>query len=55
MNNQDTKNLNEMNNSELLELLWSALNKANSKGVYSIDEAYLIKLTYIKLTQNINK
>jgi len=52
--NQDKKKFTDMNNTELLDLLWSALNKANTKGVYSIDEAYLIKLTYEKLKQNMN-
>ncbi len=51
MENQNKK-FNEMNNNELLDILWSALNKANTKGVYNIDEAYLIKLTYEKLKQN---
>lgn len=54
MDNQDKKKFTDMNNTELLDLLWSALNKANTKGVYSIDEAYLIKLTYEKLKQNMN-
>lgn len=50
--NQNKKKLSDMNNTELLDLLWSALNKANTKGVYSIDEAYIIKLAYEKLKKN---
>ena len=48
------KKIEDMTKDDFIELVWNALNKANTKGVYSIDEAYLIKLTYEKLKQNMN-
>ena len=53
MDNQEKKNINDMSSNELLDLLLAALNKANNKGVYTIDEAYIIKVVYDKLKNNL--
>jgi hypothetical protein len=50
--NQEKK-LESLNNNELLDILWKALNKANTKGVFNIDEAFTLKIIYEKLKKNI--
>ena len=50
----EKKNIDEMTNIELLDVLWNALNKANSKGVFIIDEAFTLKVIHEKLKKNIN-
>ena len=50
--NQEKK-LESHNNNELLDILWKALNKANTKGVFNIDEAFTLKIIYEKLKKNI--
>ena len=52
-NTENQKNLNEMTNTEVLDVLWNALNKANSKGVFSIDEAFTLKVLYDRLKKDI--
>lgn len=47
------KNLESLNNNELLDILWKALNKANTKGVFNIDEAFTLKIIYEKLKKNL--
>ena len=54
-NNKENKPLTEMTKKELLEILWQALNKANSKGVFTINEAFSIKLIYDKLCKDIGE
>ena len=56
MDNQKTtvnRSLNEMKNTELLQFLWQGLNSANTKGSFSIDEAFTLRLVYDKLKENI--
>lgn len=50
---ENQKNLDEMSNKEVLDVLWNALNKANSKGVFSIDEAFTLKVLYDRLKKDI--
>lgn len=52
-NNKDNKNLENITNKEILDYLWSALNKANTKGVFTIDEAFTLKILYDKLIKKI--
>jgi hypothetical protein len=47
--------LSRLSNDELLSILWNGLNKANLKGVYNIDEAYLLKICYSKLKNTISQ
>lgn len=51
--NDENKNLDTMDNTELLEYLWRGLNKANIGGIFTIDEAFTLKLIYEKLKKNI--
>ena len=51
----ENKPLTEMNKKELLGILWHALNKANIKGVFTINEAFSIKVVYDKLCKDINE
>ena len=41
--------IENISNKEILDFLWKALNKANHKGVFTIEEAFSIKLLYDKL------
>jgi hypothetical protein len=50
----DKSSIENISDKEILEFLWKALNKANSKGVFTIDEAFSIKLLYDKLKISIN-
>jgi hypothetical protein len=43
-----------MNNTELLDVLWQALNKANLKGVFNINESFLLKVVNDKLIEKLN-
>ena len=53
---EDPKQLNveELNPSQSLETLWSLMNKAASKGIFNIDDGYIIKVCFSKLTNFIN-
>ena len=53
MENENTKKLDNITKKEILEYIWSALNKANTKGVYTINEAFTLKLLYDKLLKEI--
>jgi hypothetical protein len=48
MDNQQ-KSVNEMDKHELLEILWTALNKCCKNGQFTIDEAFTLKIIYDKL------
>ena len=55
-NKQPPKQLNveELNPSQSLETLWNLMNKAASKGIFNIDDGYIIKVCFSKLTNFIN-
>jgi len=46
---EKTVNLANMTLDDSLTLLWNALNKANSQGVFNIDESYVIKVAHNKI------
>ena len=48
-NTTDTTGSKDPSTNELLDNLWKALNMANGKGVFSIDEAFYLKVIYEKL------
>lgn len=50
-NTDQTKNvnLNDINAQQSLEVIWTLLNKANSKGVFTLDEAYATKVLFDKV------
>ena len=47
----DTNTINKLSNDELIDILWQGLNKSNLKGVFTINESYLLKLVYTKLLE----
>tara|TARA_B110000908_G_C10254981_1_gene454767 strand:+ start:1546 stop:1743 length:198 start_codon:yes stop_codon:yes gene_type:complete len=57
---QQTIDIDNMDNSQAIFVIWQLLNKAQSKGVFSIDEAYVaksaIKILKLELeSTNLNK
>ena len=52
---QQKVSIEDMNAQQSLEALWSLVNKSASKGVYNIDESYVIKVIFSKLSQEIAK
>lgn len=52
MNNQ--VNIEEMNPEQSLETIWNLINKAASKGAFTIDECYILKVLFSKLNQNLS-
>ena len=53
--NCETKSFADMNKHELLYVLWQALNKANTKGVFTIDEAFTLKVVYEKICKDVGE
>ncbi len=43
--------VDKLSNEELIDILWQALNKSSLKGVYTINESYLLKMVYTRLLQ----
>jgi hypothetical protein len=43
--------VDKMTNSELIEIMWQALNKSSLKGVFMINESFLLKLVHAKLVE----
>jgi hypothetical protein len=48
----DNKPVDKLNNKELLEILWKALNKSCINGSFNIEEAYTLKVVYDTLCNN---
>lgn len=48
-------NIEDMNAQQSLEALWTLINKASTKGVFNIDESYVIKVLFSKISQEIVK
>jgi hypothetical protein len=46
---EKTVNLANLTLDDSMNLIWNALNKANSQGVFSIDESYVIKVAHNKI------
>ena len=46
---QQTINLANLSTNDCLNLIWNALNKANSTGAFQIDEAYVLKIAHNNL------
>jgi hypothetical protein len=53
MEQEKKLNLDSTSNAELLDVLWQGLNKSSLKGVFTINESYLLKMVYDKLTEKI--
>ena len=52
MNNQ--VNIEEMNPEQSLDTIWNLINKAASKGAFTIDECYILKVLFSKLNPNLS-
>ena len=52
-NNERTVNLANLSSEDCLNLIFNALNKANSNGVFQLDEAYVLKIAHNHLKQQI--
>ena len=52
---QKQVNIEDMTPTQSIEALWGLVNKAASKGVYNIDESYVIKVIFSKLTKELTK
>ena len=57
MSNQETKQLNmdDMTPQQSLEAIWTMMNRAASKGVFTIDESYILKVLFSKISNSIPK
>tara|TARA_E500000178_G_scaffold151792_1_gene151537 strand:+ start:460 stop:663 length:204 start_codon:yes stop_codon:yes gene_type:complete len=57
MNDSEQKpvNIDEMNAQQSLEAIWTLINKAASKGCYSIDESYVIKVLFNKVSKKLSE
>lgn len=49
----DKKNIDTMTNLDIIEVFWKGLNKANTSGVFSIDEAFTLKVLYEKIKKGL--
>ena len=49
----DKKSIENMTNLDIVEVFWKGLNKANTSGVFSIDEAFTLKVLYEKIKKNL--
>ena len=45
--------VNKMSVDELIELMWQGLNKSSLKGVFNINESFLLKLVRDKLIEKV--
>ena len=50
---QETKTVSTMSNSDLIDIMWQGLNKSSLKGVFNINESYLLKLVHARLLENV--
>ena len=51
---QQTVNLDSLNVVQSLNILWSMLNQASNKGAFSIDESYVLKVIFQKITAGLS-
>lgn len=52
-NEQKQVNIEDMTPQQSLEALWTLMNKAASKGCFSIDESYVLKILFSKVSKHI--
>ena len=53
--NNQSIDINKMDEKQSLYIVWQMLNKAQAKGVYTIDEACAIKAAIQKITNILEK
>ena len=51
---QKTVNIEDMTPQQSLEAIWTLVNKAASKGCYNIDEGYVIKVLFKKVSKQLS-
>jgi hypothetical protein len=54
-NDQKTVNIEDMTPQQSLEAIWTLVNKAASKGCYNIDEGYVIKVLFNKVSKQLSE
>ena len=57
MESQDKKSINieDLDVKQSLETIWNMMNKAASKGVFNIDESYILKVLFSKVSKSITE
>jgi len=57
MESQDKKSINieDLDVKQSLETIWNMMNKAASKGVFNIDESYILKILFSKVSKSITE
>ena len=55
MESQDKKSINieDMDIKQSLEAIWNIMNRAASKGAFTIDESYILKVLFSKVSKSI--
>ena len=54
-NDQKQVNIEDMNAQQSLEALWTLMNKAATKGCFTIDESYVLKILFSKVSKHITE
>lgn len=52
---QKSVNIEDMTPHQSLEAIWTLVNKAATKGCYNIDESYVIKLLFNKVSNYLSE
>lgn len=54
---KDPKNINieQLSTEQSLDAIWNFINKAASKGAFTIDESYIIKILFSKVLKEIKE
>ena len=52
-NEQKQVNIEDMNAHQSLEALWTLMNKAATKGCFTIDESYVLKILFSKVSKHV--
>lgn len=54
-NDQKQVNIEDMNAQQSLEALWTLMNKAATKGCFTIDESYVLKILFSKVSKHLTE
>lgn len=54
-NDQKQVNIEDMNAQQSLEALWTLMNKAATKGCFTIDESYVLKILFSKVSKHVTE
>ena len=54
-NEQKQVNIEDMNAQQSLEALWTLMNKAATKGCFTIDESYVLKILFSKVSKHVTE